>query len=59
MKTNTNSYRGYRFPREIISHSVWAAAKPVFSGLDCSHERLMIITTVGNECLESRQAASS
>jgi putative transposase len=23
MKTNTNDYRGYRFPREIISHSVW------------------------------------
>jgi len=23
MKTNTNSYRGHRFPREIISHSVW------------------------------------
>jgi transposase-like protein len=23
MKTNTNNYRGYRFPREIISHSVW------------------------------------
>ena len=23
MKTNTNGYRGYRFPREIISHSVW------------------------------------
>jgi putative transposase len=23
MKTNTNGYRGYRFPREIISHGVW------------------------------------
>ena len=23
MKTNTNGYRGYRFPREIISHSAW------------------------------------
>ena len=23
METNTNSYRGHRFPREIISHSVW------------------------------------
>ena len=23
MKTNTIGYRGYRFPREIISHSVW------------------------------------
>jgi putative transposase len=23
MKTNTNVYRGYRFPREIIGHSVW------------------------------------
>ena len=23
MKTNTNVYRGYRFPREIISHGVW------------------------------------
>jgi putative transposase len=23
MKTNTNGYRGYRFPREIISHNVW------------------------------------
>ena len=23
MKTNTNGYRGYRFPPEIISHSVW------------------------------------
>ena len=23
MKTKTNVYRGYRFPREIISHSVW------------------------------------
>ena len=23
MKTNTNSYRGHRFPREIISHGVW------------------------------------
>ena len=23
MKTNTNGYGGYRFPREIISHSVW------------------------------------
>ena len=23
MKTNTNGYRGYRFPREIISHSLW------------------------------------
>jgi len=23
MKTKTNGYRGYRFPREIISHSVW------------------------------------
>lgn len=23
MKTNTNVYRGYRFPCEIISHSVW------------------------------------
>ena len=23
MKTNTNGYCGYRFPREIISHSVW------------------------------------
>ncbi len=23
MKTNTNSYCGYRFPHEIISHSVW------------------------------------
>ena len=23
MKTNKNGYRGYRFPREIISHSVW------------------------------------
>ena len=23
MKTNTNDYRGYRFPREVISHSVW------------------------------------
>ena len=23
MKTNTPSYRGYRFPHEIISHAVW------------------------------------
>jgi len=23
MKTNTNGYRGYRFPSEIISHGVW------------------------------------
>jgi len=23
MRTKTNGYRGYRFPREIISHSVW------------------------------------
>ncbi len=23
MKTNTNGYRGYRFPPEIISHGVW------------------------------------
>ena len=23
MKTKTISYRGHRFPREIISHSVW------------------------------------
>ncbi|MHC4435079.1 MAG: IS6 family transposase, partial [Planctomycetota bacterium] len=23
MKTNTNGHRGYRFPREIIGHSVW------------------------------------
>ena len=23
MKTNTNSHRGHRFPREIISHGVW------------------------------------
>ncbi len=23
MKTNPNNYRGYRFPPEIISHSVW------------------------------------
>jgi putative transposase len=23
MKSNTNGYRGYRFPREIISHGVW------------------------------------
>lgn len=23
MKTNTNSYRGYRFPPEIISHGIW------------------------------------
>jgi len=23
MKTNTSGYRGYRFPREIIGHSVW------------------------------------
>jgi putative transposase len=23
MKTNTKGYRGYRFPREIISHGVW------------------------------------
>ena len=23
MKTNTNGYRGHRFPREIISHGVW------------------------------------
>ena len=23
MKTNAKSYRGYRFPPEIISHSVW------------------------------------
>ncbi len=23
MKTNTNGYHGHRFPREIISHSVW------------------------------------
>ncbi len=23
MKTNANGYRGYRFPREIINHSVW------------------------------------
>ena len=23
MKTNTNVYRGYRYPREIISHSIW------------------------------------
>ncbi len=23
MKTNANGYRGHRFPREIISHSVW------------------------------------
>ena len=23
MKTNTNGYCGYRFPREIIGHSVW------------------------------------
>ncbi len=23
MKTNSNGYRGYRFPREMISHSVW------------------------------------
>ena len=23
MKTNTNGYRGYRFPREIISLCVW------------------------------------
>jgi putative transposase len=23
MKTNTPSYRGYRFPSDIISHAVW------------------------------------
>ncbi len=23
MKTNASSYRGHRFPREIISHGVW------------------------------------
>ena len=23
MRRNTNPYRGYRFPREIISHGVW------------------------------------
>jgi len=23
MKTNTNCYRGHRFPREIISHAAW------------------------------------
>jgi len=23
MHTNTNSYHGYRFPAEIISHAVW------------------------------------
>ncbi|MGD8726798.1 MAG: IS6 family transposase, partial [Gemmatimonadales bacterium] len=23
MKAKTNGYRGYRFPRGIISHSVW------------------------------------
>ena len=23
MKTNSTSYRGYRFPREVISHGVW------------------------------------
>jgi hypothetical protein len=23
MKTNSTSYRGYRFPPEIISHGVW------------------------------------
>ena len=23
MKTNTNGYRGYRFPSEIIGHGVW------------------------------------
>ena len=23
MKTNVKSYRGYRFPPEIISHGVW------------------------------------
>ena len=23
MKTDTTGYRGYRFPREIISHGVW------------------------------------
>ena len=23
MKTNVPSYRGYRFPHEIISHAVW------------------------------------
>jgi len=23
MKANENSYHGYRFPREVISHSVW------------------------------------
>jgi putative transposase len=23
MKTNMLSYRGYRFPHEIISHAVW------------------------------------
>ncbi len=23
MKTNTNGYHGYRFPRQIISHGVW------------------------------------
>ena len=23
MNTHSNSYRGHRFPREIISHGVW------------------------------------
>ena len=23
MQTNSTSYRGYRFPREVISHGVW------------------------------------
>jgi len=23
MKTNSNNYRGHRFPPEIISHGVW------------------------------------
>ena len=39
METNTKGYHGYRFPREIISHSVWLYHR--FSLSFCDVEELL------------------
>ena len=57
MKTNTNGYRGYRFPREIISHSVWLYHRFALSFRDVEEllaERGVFVTheTVRQWCMK-------
>jgi putative transposase len=57
MKTNTNGYGGYRFPREIISHSVWLYHRFALSFRDIEEllaERGVFVTyeTVRQWCMK-------